>query len=1564
MGETSLAESIDPKLVNFQKDVPTQKKPNLYLVNPPQHLESSAKKKNGEVPHPPEKSKFIFDRSKIEDESKNFDKAILDPLTGVDPAFEAGTKNNLDYLCRTGDLEFNTPRTQILQNIVDKMTGQDGIHEKLMTVSSKKAVEARIVIKNKGEADDAFVLPDGTIVLSQSLIDKLTLDEVGGVMAHEINHIRTETAAKKEAAGGHAFGVCWAHETAEDALAPDLLVKADLNSLGFSSAIIKVSGAERGSIHQSGLSRGSQSVGQHFGLDFGTSSQEQTPLPELLKTKEPIKKTNLEVMGQLIRQQEPENVEQTLSLLHPHDLKDAYQHIINQERGGEYWSPKALTEEQKKIIELGSAYLNNRLEEAGYSQTERNLFFIFMQSYSARTPSFSMIKTPEMVLEATRALPDYINFGGHGDIHRSLFDKEITGSTVESFLNIISARMHDTGISPQGQNEIPITKEILLKTLTEINSWENIANGLKVKGKAGVFTQVIESYISKTYISTDNAYKKLLDETKTRELLQEVKDLNIPINLDTLHTRMSASPEERKVYELFKEFFVEKSPKTTEQSIDDFLDSYIGLPENEKGGELDYFMKIIRKDFDEKELTDAQRINYVKYFGSKVKELDLSSNIDLNKELNLNIKEIPDKELFQRNLLEFNMQSNAALALLQKDGEEFYDYIKVLMDKSGIDIQNCSPAGIYNLSASLINIDKGHFYNFDEKSVKEKDYVFLLNQIKIENINKYLQLPFLQKLMEESEKKLSFTTLKDLNKYIDTEIFQKRLDSRSSSHLFEDTLSSIITLKPVRENFLELLQRGVPEDEYPQLYKFIKLEYPSGPREKEFLRALNVRYLDKPIGSQNELHERIDYLKQNFNSVGPEGMALLANHINTLPQYLHFRKEMAELLATYLDGSGIVSAVAMGDFATSFFTKHFADLLESSKTDKQTKSKLSTDMAKEWFKFFFIEGSNRDKRVNFDKETGKIELNGTTRDIFKTFADLVKEIKGLSELKRFAITHKSLVDTGGALTDDNNRKQLGEILNASLETKSTFISHALQKGCELAPAEFFSFPISKMLAPLLFRSLDTNYVDLKKVSREDYEDKVPYKQLPVLFGSDTRDVTLFGAHYKGETNTKVAQMAIESDDQYHLATQLLDRILTEEPVIGAPHKEPDEKVKVDPNTEAIISAVEASGPLGKRCLQLSRQLHEFAPATDRRLANSFDSTPGLNKLFLWENLVRHMENGHDPELSDFIKNNLVELNDVIAGGSLNTVASAKVKDEKGNTRSAVLRYLNPNPEVFIAKTHETAQKVLEAIELTGNSQDRKFARMGLVFTDLSREWCLRDINDPTYEKDDDEFRETIRSFNEQKATSFYAPERLFTHRKLKVEEEAEGRTINKLLNDANISVNEKKETVNRLMSFFDFQLTNLAGTSETGENYYLIHSDPHVGNYMMENGNLTENAVLDRNMYLKINGQEANMFHNLLNTGDYKTFIDPFIDALLDKNKVINETTRNESKKRIMRSMKTEYLKQQMYRMVKFRSTVDNFSLIRSLMNECAEAKLDIPLEMRLMIRNVEIFRNLAQKYS
>lgn len=129
-------------------------------------------------------------------------------------------EDDFDYLSKTRNLEIDTPRTRMLQGeILDKFTKDTD-------------VQTRVVIMNKGAAEAAFVYPDGTVFISQSLLNKLdSLDEIAAVLAHEVKHMILKTPSKVREArtGAKKFGVSWIHETAGDCGAPEFLEKAGFN---------------------------------------------------------------------------------------------------------------------------------------------------------------------------------------------------------------------------------------------------------------------------------------------------------------------------------------------------------------------------------------------------------------------------------------------------------------------------------------------------------------------------------------------------------------------------------------------------------------------------------------------------------------------------------------------------------------------------------------------------------------------------------------------------------------------------------------------------------------------------------------------------------------------------------------------------------------------------------------------------------------------------------------------------------------------------------------------------------------------------------------------------------------------------------------------------------------------------------------------------------------------------------------------------------------------------------------------------------------------------------------
>jgi len=501
---------------------------------------------------------------------------------------------------------------------------------------------------------------------------------------------------------------------------------------------------------------------------------------------------------------------------------------------------------------------------------------------------------------------------------------------------------------------------------------------------------------------------------------------------------------------------------------------------------------------------------------------------------------------------------------------------------------------------------------------------------------------------------------------------------------------------------------------------------------------------------------------------------------------------------------------------------------------------------------------------------------------------------------------------------------------------------------------------------LLFRNLDLQNVDFLKLQFQDggrfkrwtkNSMEEDLREITRLLSTSTEALVENGIVTEFKSGSKLDLLAIQADKELEEVREILRTSL-----IPGERKE-SEVEPLDPGTEAIIKAVESSGALGVRSLQLSRQLYHFSPEVDRRLADSFDARKGLSKLLFWENLEKIVRDGKNPELTDLIENRMISLDKFLGGGSLNTTFAATIKNPDGTTRKTVVKMLNPNPTLFITATHKTATSVLEEIESSGSKEDVRLARMGKVFVDLSREWCIKDIQDATFERDDDVFRQTIASFNQALGNEvFYAPERVITTYQIKSEDEATGPTVNKFLNDNTVSDEQKTETVNLIKNFYVHQLSVPTGTDEHGNPYYLVHSDPHVGNFTIEYQDAKPKiGVIDRSMYLKLTKTEALMYKNLLTSGDAKDFLYGFVEAALDRNNIQNQPERKSKRNKITHAMVINYLKLRGKNLTK---GIDNFELLRELFEETTAAGLPIPLELRLMIRNVEAFKELQKRYS
>lgn len=549
-----------------------------------------------------------------------------------------------------------------------------------------------------------------------------------------------------------------------------------------------------------------------------------------------------------------------------------------------------------------------------------------------------------------------------------------------------------------------------------------------------------------------------------------------------------------------------------------------------------------------------------------------------------------------------------------------------------------------------------------------------------------------------------------------------------------------------------------------------------------------------------------------------------------------------------------------------------------------------------------------------------------------------------------------MTEQNGAFSSAKNRQTLSRQIIDSLQMENRFIKEALQSVCQNGDAKFLAFPASRMLGPLLFRSFDQTKIDIGEVSDLFFDTNTnrKIKDLPQknnllkALSSGRREVSGFGSNYSNYPQTPFFRLSQESDQQFQLLTQRLHELLDEPKQNG----EKTGTSEIDSSLDVIIKGVEGSGALGVRSLQLTVQMHEFSEPMRRRLSESFDSNPGLNKLLFWENL--HKLSEEDPQVREFVQK--LRLKGYLGGGSLYTTFEAAV-DEGGKKRRVALKMLNPNTEAFLKKNYSIAQTALEDVRKQG-AEMRKLADMGLVLADLAHQWCLKDINDQTFAgEDDDRFREVVERFNARGGEIRYAiPQRVFNTYNLKAEDFASGKTVNQTLNDREIPYGTKQALVRRMAEFFAFQLKG-PKVQEEGRTYALAHSDPHVGNYIVDLE--SENkpiAVIDRHMYLKLESQDIFVLEQFI-AGDDLKFLSALTKRILDINKVSNQVERTIATARVKSSLMSNYFSQ------KVSGKVDKFSLLRTALSEFQKRGLDIPLNLRLMMRNIQAFKNLSNRY-
>ena len=780
--------------------------------------------------------------------------------------------------------------------------------------------------------------------------------------------------------------------------------------------------------------------------------------------------------------------------------------------------------------------------------------------------------------------------------------------------------------------------------------------------------------------------------------------------------------------------------------------------------------------------------------------------------------------------------------------------------------------------------------------------------------NELYNLPFIQELVKRYSN-LTFSNTNDLYSFLSSlPVSQNASDKKY--FLWGDGFGSTILFGSLRKELVRLTKDiSFKAENFNTLVKIFDEFFPNTIEVSARLKQLCIEYLESKDIS---IEDKIKFFEGKYKILGVEGATVLGEQLTTLDHFKLFRMVAAKEFNKYLSGEEDLSKVALGDFASSMLSYRSKKILDTVSIDDKSKAEITTEYAELWLQVVAPTGEEDYSMAYYDLNKRKIIVKRNSKYTFKTFVDIVDSLKALSLGKRLSLAIKLLSDKDGFLTGNGNKTLLTIMIQSALKIKVKLIDEVIKAAIMNPDSDVVGFPAAKLLAPMLFQGLDSNLVNTKSIGLTTREQSgfekarsIPRfvnlftQDLEHILSSKTRDIVIYGYIYSDDFDSIPAKELQQSAIEYQTVLSNISA------GTGSNKTELEtktkERSKLDSSFEAIIGALETAAIFVK-ALQISVQVKSFPEEVKDRLSKTQDSMRGQTKLSFWENLVKRAE--YEPEITKLINGELVSLDEYKGGGSLFTTYAATVKDKDHKERKVVIKMLNPNAESFIRKTFEFSKSSIKEVIDSSSDVVNYQARIIDSLLDLSHEWCLKEIDDATFEKDDEAYRSVIGAFNaSQNAELVAAPGRVYTSERIKIEDICKGNTLNNILNDKDVPNETKERLLGILTQFFQFQFEYSPRRNANGEKEYLFHSDPHTGNYISDTSlDKPFINVIDRNMYIVLNEDEKNIF-KLFNQGHYISFARKLISRCIDQSD-LKQSSKNRLKNTVLIKLFVENQKQ------------------------------------------------------
>ncbi len=540
----------------------------------------------------------------------------------------------------------------------------------------------------------------------------------------------------------------------------------------------------------------------------------------------------------------------------------------------------------------------------------------------------------------------------------------------------------------------------------------------------------------------------------------------------------------------------------------------------------------------------------------------------------------------------------------------------------------------------------------------------------------------------------------------------------------------------------------------------------------------------------------------------------------------------------------------------------------------------------------------------------------------------------LGILERYAVLRKLLTDHGkGALIGESRREDLlSSFLDTYLQQDSTDqIEPILRKVLGAVMHQAPMDELSMVLIPLLKTRIANPPKQLTPWESESHyiaQKILPRIELPewVRKKFERKSSDYVKAFQRAETYVEpyiarhIEYMLLGHSPEQFIANNAEDRLLS---VVPTPSQYGKSAYSA---LEMTLDIAQNFGAPGVRFLQLLGQSIPLGEKYRKPFSAVYDAVEGQSKLSAWET-IKNIAPDYAAQVQCF--------NGRVGGGSLFSVYMMHLTD---GTKE-VARVLNPN-----AWYH--AQKFIHVIResLQGVAKDDPRYEKTLPLLDLIEQWIRSELEDQTYEKDDDVFFKNWNNWkpNRRFRSKVVVPKSSKTGtNKVRREEYMEGENFTHL---SSFELDEQKELVALAAQHHVAQVRGSLFERET-----LVHSDISAGNLRRTpEGNL---AILDRGMYLKFSIPDRLSLKKLVETDDVRSRASAFAEWLWELPE--NQTVRQQVD---ATSLVDEIVEQSAKRGGDVEDlAVDALVIARS-------HGMNIPLKFTLLFKNLNALRQLAQQ--